>query len=363
VRLVSPLLKHVVYPGLSRAGYLRHAGGTQPAVLTYHGVLPRGYKVVDPGLDGSLVSADSFRSQVRFLKSRYNLISPQEFLLWCESGHKLPPGSVLLTCDDGLKNSLFDMLPILQEQGLRCLFFVTGASLANAPTMLWYQELYLMFLAGRENFALNLLEIGLRANMGYKEKRRRWWELVRKLSRYGVHRRGALLRNIRIQLGLSERWTTEYCEDPVRSRRFRVLNLAELQQLAASGMVIGAHTVSHPMLSQLSPELAWSEISDSKHKLEQALGQEISAFAYPFGDSFSVTPRELEMAERAGFQCAFLNVGGGFGSRTPKFGLPRVHVTAEMSVAELEAHISGTHRSLQEFFRPSGLSAAVGSNA
>jgi len=363
VRLVSPLLKHIVYPGLSKAGYLRHAAGTRPAVLTYHGVLPRGYKLVDPGLDGSLVSAESFRCQLRLLKSRYNLISPPEFLLWCESGHKLPPGSVLLTCDDGLRNSLLDMLPILQEQGLRCLFFVTGASLANAPTMLWYEELYLMLLAGRENFALNLPEIGLQANIGYKEKRRRWWELVRKLSRFGVDRRSALFGNIRMQLGLSERWNADYCEDPVRSRRFCVLNPAELQQLAAAGMGIGAHTVSHPMLSQLSPQLAWSEISDSKHNLEQALGQEISAFAYPFGDSSSVTPRELEMAERAGFQCAFVNVDGGFGSRTPKFALPRVHVTAEMSLAELEAHISGFHRSLQELIRPAGLSAAVGSNA
>jgi peptidoglycan/xylan/chitin deacetylase (PgdA/CDA1 family) len=331
-------------------------------VLTYHGVLPKGYKVVDPGLDGSLVSTEAFRCQLRFLKSRYNLISPQEFLLCCESGHALPPGSVLLTCDDGLRNSLL-MLPILQEAGLTCLFFVTGASLAKATTMSWYEELYLMLLAGPENFALDLLEIGLHANISRKEKRRLWWELVRKLSCYDLDRRSALLGNIRMQLGLSERWDAEYREDPVRSRRFFVLNQAELQQLAAAGMCIGAHTTSHPMLSQLSPELAWSEISGSKHNLEHALGQRISAFAYPFGDSFSVTPRELEMVERAGFQCAFLNVDGGFGSRAPNFALPRVHVTAGMSLAELEAHISGFHRSLQELFRPVSLSAAVGSSA
>ena len=322
VRLVSPLLKHIVYPGLSKAGYLRHAAGTRPAVLTYHGVLPTEYKVVDPGLDGSVVSSEAFRCQLRFLKSCYNLISPQEFLLWGESEHKFPPGSVLLTCDDGLKNSLFDMVPILQEQGLRCLFFVTGASLTNTPTMLWYEELYLMFLAGPENFALDLPEIGLQANIDDKKKRRLWWDLVKKLSRYGIDRRSALLGNVKVQLGLSERWDAEYREDRACSRRFLVLNRAELQQLAAAGMCIGAHTISHPMLSQLSPELAWSEISESKHKLEQALGQRISAFAYPFGDSSSVTPRELEMAERAGFRCAFLNVGGGFGSRTPKLLCP-----------------------------------------
>ena len=363
MKLVSPLLKHVVYPGLSKAGYFHRAGGTGPAVLTYHGVLPEGYKVIDSALDGSLVRADSFHRQLSFLKDQYNVISPEEFLLRCEGQHELPPRSVLLTCDDGLRNSLFDMLPILQEAGLKCLFFVTGASLANASTMLWYEKLYLMFLAGPENFTLDLPEIGLRPYISRKEKRSLWWELVRKLSRYGLDRRRSLLEKIRTQLGISQRWDADYRDNPVRNRRFFVLNQAELQQLAGAGMSIGAHTLSHPMLSQSSPDVAWSEISDSKNNLERALGTTISALAYPFGDSWSVTSREIEMVEQAGFQCAFLNGSGAFGTRTPKFALPRVHVTAEMNLVEFEAHISGLHRSLQNLFRPATLSAAAGSNA
>jgi peptidoglycan/xylan/chitin deacetylase (PgdA/CDA1 family) len=354
-------LKHLVYPGLSKAGYLRRAAGPGPAVLTYHGVLPEGYKIIDPALDGSLVTADSFRRQLRFLKDQYNVTSPEEFLLWCEAGHELPPRSVLLTCDDGLRNSMFDMLPILHDAGVTCLFFVTGAALVATPTMLWYEELYLMFLAGTENLTLDLPEIGLRAYTSRKEKRSLWWALVRRLSRYDLDRRRSLLERIRVQLGLSERWDAEYREDSLCSRRFLVLSQAELQQLAAAGMCIGAHSLSHPMLSQLPPEVGWSEISESKKNLEQALGRKIWAFAYPFGDSLSVRSQEMEMAERAGFQCAFLNVSGAFGTRTPKFALPRVHVTAEMTLAEFEAHISGFHRSLQELFRPS--LNAVRSNA
>ena len=120
---------------------------------------------------------------------------------------------------------------------------------------------------------------------------------------------------------------------------------------------------SHPMLSQLSQDGAWREISESKRSIEQALGQKVWAFAYPFGDSSSVTSREVQMARRAGFKAAFLNVSGGLGTETPKFALPRVHITADMSLVEFEAHISGVHRSLRELFRPAGLSAAVGSNA
>jgi len=361
MRLVSPLLKHVVYPGLSKAGYLRRATRTGPAVLTYHGVLPAGYKIVDARLDGNLLTVDLFRRHLRLLTDQYNVISPEEFLLWCEAGHELPLRSLLLTCDDGLRNSLFDVLPILEEFQLKCLFFVTGASLSHTPTMLWYEELYLMFLAAPETFTLELPESGMPVAASRQEKRSLWWRLVRTLSQYDLIRRKTLLEKIRMQLGLAEQWAAEYHEDPVLSRRFLVLNQTELSQLASTGMCIGAHTLSHPMLSQSSPDVAWSEVSESKQNLEHVLGQKIWALAYPFGDSSSVTPRELQMARRAGFQCAFLNAGGGFGLQSAKFSLPRVHITSEMTLAELEAHLSGFHRSLQEFFRPSP-STAAGSN-
>jgi len=363
MRLVSPFLKHVVYPGLSKAGYLRRAADAGPVVLTYHGVLPAGYKIVDPGLDGNLLSADSFRRQMRFIRKQHNVISPTEFLLWCQGGHELPPRSVLLTCDDGLRSSLSDMLPILQGFDLECLFFVTGASLSPTPTMLWYEELYLMFMAAPEHFTLELLEIGVRAEVSQQEKRPSWWNLVTKLSQYDLNRRRTLLARIRMQLGFSEQWDAEYRDDPVLSRRFLMLSLTELHQFREAGMSIGAHTLSHPMLSQSSQDVAWREISECKQNLELALEQEMWALAYPFGNSSSVTSRELEMAKRAGFKAAFLNAGGAFGRQTPKFALPRIHITADMSLAEFEAHISGFHRSLQELFRPASLSAVAGSNA
>ena len=85
----------------------------------------------------------------------------------------------------------------------------------------------------------------------------------------------------------------------------------------------------------------------------------ILALAYPFGNLGSVTQREQEMAERAGFKCAFLNFGGGLGAGNPLFALPRVHVTAAMGIAEFEAHISGFHRILRQRFFPEDYAAAA----
>src|SRR5262245_42633896 len=128
MKIVSPLLRHVVYPGLSRSGYLRRLASPAPVVLTYHGVLPDPPQLSDPVLHDHLVAAEAFSSQMRPLQSNYNVISPEQFLRWGEGKLDLPPRSVLLTCDDGLLNTLTTMLPILNDFGLSCLFFVTGVS-------------------------------------------------------------------------------------------------------------------------------------------------------------------------------------------------------------------------------------------
>jgi hypothetical protein len=73
----------------------------------------------------------------------------------------------------------------------------------------------------------------------------------------------------------------------------------------------------------------------------------VRAFAYPFGDSQSVTPEVLAMPRAAGFAAAFMNCGGGLATPLPQFSLPRIHVTSNMSLGELDAHVSGFYAWLQ----------------
>jgi peptidoglycan/xylan/chitin deacetylase (PgdA/CDA1 family) len=348
MRFVSPLLKRVVYPGLAGMGYLRRrARSGSLCVVTYHGVLPAGYQVTDPDQDGALVSAQNFRRQLRLLKSRYHVVSPEEVLHWATDGAELPPRSVLVTCDDGLLNTLTEMAPILREEAVSCLFFILGASACQDAGTLWYEDLYLLLLAAPAGaFSVDHMETSFRLS-DRASRRSAWWNLVQRWSPSDADERTKSIDAVRIQFGLSSDWNAEQKKSPAQRQRFSLLNAAELRLLAGWGMCIGSHTLSHPMLSQQNAELAWKEISESRGLLENVVGKPVWALAYPFGDSASVTAREWEMAERAGFQCAFMNVGGGFGAPLPRFALPRVHVTAEMSLPEFEAHISGFHRALQ----------------
>ncbi len=339
-----------MFPALSKSGYLRYMAGAGPAVVTYHGVFPASYEVRNAALDGNLVHADSLRRQLRLLKKRYHVITPEDFLRWSEGELSLPPLSILLTCDDALQNTLTEMVPILHELGLSCLFLATGASADETPSMLWYEELYLMLLDATEPVTLSLTEAGVNLNIGPIAPSQRhscWWDLVQRLSQFGGQSRRGFLDRFREQLRLSGNWREKFLQNSTLAARFFTLDRAGLRQLAAARMTIGAHSLSHPVLSRTPDELAWQEISESRSVLEKALEQRVWAFGYPFGNAATVTQRDLRLAEQAGFRCAFMNTGGGFGARIDRFAVPRIHVTADMNLSEFEAHTSGFYRVLR----------------
>ena len=356
MRIISPLLKRIVYPGLSGTGYLqRRANRGNLCVVTYHGVFPAGYEVTDPYQDGAFVSVKQFRCQLRLLKSRYFVVSPDDVLDWAVNGGRLPERSILLTCDEGLLNGLTDMAPILRDENLSCLFFVLAASTRQKCERLWYEDLYLALLAA-PNGTFNFAHFGISIELKERAQRRATWHrLLKPLSQFDRHERAAFIEAARGQFGSGREWGGEPVKNEAWRRRFHLLNVNELRQLVDLGMCVGSHTVDHPMLSQQSAELAWKEISESRSALEKALGKPIWALAYPFGDPGSVTSREWQMAERAGFECAFMNSGGGFGAAAlHRFAIPRVHVTSQMDLAEFEAHISGFHTALQARFAGAG---------
>lgn len=351
MRLVSPFLRKVVYPTLAMSGVFRRIAAGGLAVVTYHGVVPPGYRPVDAAFDGNLVSAKSLGQQVRRLKARYNVISPEDVLAWRQGECELPHRAVLLTCDDGLLNCLTDMLPVLQEEGVKCLFFITGNAVAEASTgegrsRLWYEELFLLILgAPAGQFEVSYGGITIASELGSREQRRAmWWTAVMRLSQVDAETRGSFLSALRERLGSRGRDP----EDSVSCRRFGLMNGEELRRLAAAGMTIGAHTMSHPILAQLPVELARAEVAESRSRLEAALQQRVWAFAYPFGDAPSVTAEVMALPEQAGYTAAFLNYGGGLGAQLPAYALPRIHVTSEMSLSELEAHVSGFYRQLRQ---------------
>jgi peptidoglycan-N-acetylglucosamine deacetylase len=57
----------------------------------------------------------------------------------------------------------------------------------------------------------------------------------------------------------------------------------DLRALAAAGFEIGAHTVTHAILTGLGPHELTREVSECKRVLQQIVGTEITMFCYPKG--------------------------------------------------------------------------------
>jgi peptidoglycan/xylan/chitin deacetylase (PgdA/CDA1 family) len=341
MRLVSPLLKHAVYPALHYAGLLhRFAQLNGYAVVNYHGVVPSDHSGSDGFLDGNLVHPDAFRQQLRFLKAHYQVLHPEDFRAWIEQGKELPPRAILLTCDDGLVNGLTDMVPVLRSENVSCLFFVTAASCSDSPGMLWYEELYLLMRSrSLTTPELQLLMDKVTESPLPENFQSQWWNTVRRASQLDARARGDWMGLVRSHCGPVQRSGSE--------RRWRLLNVTELKQLAGHGMSIGAHTRTHPILSLCSEEETQREIQESKSEIEQALGEPVWAFAYPFGNPSTMGEREVRLAQESGFACAFLNVEHWGVEPANPLALCRTHVTLDMTLPEFSAHVSGLHTRLQ----------------
>lgn len=77
---------------------------------------------------------------------------------------------------------------------------------------------------------------------------------------------------------------------------------AQLRELHTSGLVeLGAHTMTHVHMTEVTDDTARIELRDSKEVLEKITGAPVRAFAYPFGE-FGY--REEKMVADAGFLSA-----------------------------------------------------------
>ena len=103
------------------------------------------------------------------------------------------------------------------------------------------------------------------------------------------------------------------------------ISTEELMQLDADPLcTIGAHTVSHPKLDNLSYEEQYKEIADSKQELERLLGHPIQHFSFPHG---AHNEDSLAICRELGFKTVVQSWGGPIRKGVHYDVLPRVNMT------------------------------------
>ncbi len=132
---------------------------------------------------------------------------------------------------------------------------------------------------------------------------------------------------------------------PSSAGQVPVMTESEVRELAKLGHEVGAHTVAHPRLTQVSRVTALGEIENSKYILERMLGAAVLSFAYPKGD---VNDAVKDIVGALGFKTA-VTVREGLMSGSPDWlALPRVWINPGLSLKGFEAKVSPSVEKYQE---------------
>lgn len=235
----------------------------------------------------------------------------------------LPKRAVVVTFDDGYRDTFETALPVLERAGVPATVFVTTG---HPGLEFWWDEL--ARIVGDSATLAESLTIDIGGRM-------RFWQVRSDGGSSGALARRALVTSIANALRalrpierdramrMVRAWTGGGCENNEGGYP-RALTVGELRHLATSRCIeIGAHTVSHPVLTDLSPEEQCDEVVRSRSELQRLLGAPVTSFSYPHG-AHSAETRSI-VAE-AGFTVACGSRPDVLRRAADTFAVPRLWV-------------------------------------
>ena len=273
------------------------------SILIYHRVRPE----ADP-LFPSELDAARFDEQLTQLGRAFTIISLSEAVEGLRNG-TLPRGAACITFDDGYADNVEIALPILLKHGISATFFLATGFL-NGGRM-WNDKVIEVIRTAPESLDLR--------SLGYGQL-----TLDSVSARQGAI--DALLESLKyLPLAAREAQVDRLCGMlPDGPPGDLMMTSSQVRALHQAGMEIGAHTVNHPILSNMAPEAARQEIVDCKRELEDITGTPVRWFAYPNGKpQRDYGAEHVGMVKAAGFEAAVSTAWGAASPEADLFQLPR----------------------------------------
>jgi len=286
-----------------------------------------------------------FDEQIAMLARTWEVLSIDQIAAGLERG-SLPKRAVAITFDDGYSDNLHQALPILEKRKAHATFYIASGFVGQSREIFSDELDRLLLMPSR---ASGVLRLGGRSwDLPALDQVAANWNVLQNPSptpRHEAYRELCALAapmNDADRQGLLEavrNWAGESAEGRA-SHRFATAE--ELRHFAASSIAtIGAHTVSHPRLSSLSPADQAREIADSKREIERIIDKPVTTFAYPFGGHCDQTIETIDAVRNAGFQTACVNFGGSVRRGDNPLALNRI-LARDWPAAELQQRIEAS---------------------
>ncbi len=186
------------------------------------------------------------------------------------------------------------------------------------------------WLAHREGRAASLPEKPLIITFddGYTCFARHAWPVLR---RRGM---GVIMFVVAGQIGGTNAWDADEPQEPL-------LGAEQIVALHSEGVAFGSHGMAHQPLARIGPDRAWGELTRSRAVLADLLGSVPEVLAYPYSNQNRAV---RELTARAGYRAAVRGKGRMNLRWTSAFGLRRIKVEHEWTVADLEQRLRRERR-------------------
>lgn len=264
------ILKKIYYtvtPALP--GGLFSSGGPMGLLLPYHHVVSNDFLPHISQLY-AFKNVQQFTKDLDFLLKHYKPIHPDDLGKAIFNDAAIPPGSFLLTFDDGFREVYDNIAPILEKKGVPAIFFLNPAFVNNRE--LFYRCKISLMIDELKNKTADLLPIYSKVLPAAPDT----GTVIAALKNLNQHNASVLdilANNIHFSF-----------EDFLEKKK-PFLTSSQIVDLHKRGFTIGAHSMNHPYYHLLSVEDQVRQTIDSCNYVKELLGTEECHFSFPHSDA------------------------------------------------------------------------------
>jgi peptidoglycan/xylan/chitin deacetylase (PgdA/CDA1 family) len=283
-------------------------------ILGYHRVGRRS----DARFDHGVITADAAQLErhIQFFQENCVLVGLRQAIAIASGREHTDRIAVLITFDDGYLDNYEVAFPILERYKVPAVFFLVSTFASGGVIPWWDRIAWMVKSAQVERFSL----AGADSHIEFD---------LRETSREDATDAILALFKARCQAPAPFLKELEECcrPEPIARGEELFLSWSQAREMMASGMDVGAHTHTHPILAGLTKEEQTRELKQSKRILERELGKRIDVVAYPVGGRRDFNGITERAAWDCGYRAAFSYHGGiNRGGETEQFDIKRIPV-------------------------------------
>jgi peptidoglycan/xylan/chitin deacetylase (PgdA/CDA1 family) len=251
-------------------------------------------------------SQQLFKRCIQWLKKNgYFFISIDQLIQYVQNQQEFPKGAVWLSIDDGWKDNIHNIIPVINEYKIPITFFIATDPVENQGIFWW------TFFEKRKDKLPNYFKSDSLNLKNIKEKDRK--KIIQDLKKRCKKR---ILRE--------------------------AMEIEEVKSLAQNPLVtIGSHTVHHALTANCTDNELEFEIKESKEKLQEWTNKEVKYFSYPNG---RFDGRERKILKESGYKLAATDKKRFITKNDDLYLIPRIGIKDKISYYEAICKIVGIWR-------------------